>query len=205
MSSEWLTGEFLLEGKLTTVTLRLANVIITSAIVAMILGKPGISGAEAGFMLSFSSEIVSNIGWLLRRIREFETKGVNLERIAEYRGLEQEDHTPWDQQDRAWYEQPAWPQEGAVEVTSLSARYGPDMPEILHKVSFNVMAGERVGIVGSTGGGKSTLAKTFFRFVDITHGSIKVDGLGELKRQQKTLPANHQILLSFHWVKSGQI
>jgi ABC-type bacteriocin/lantibiotic exporter with double-glycine peptidase domain len=64
-------------------------------------------------------------------------------------------------------------------VSGLGARYAPDMPEILHGVSFNCQGGERVGIVGATGGGKSTLAKAFFSFVDITTGSIEIDGKGE--------------------------
>jgi ABC-type multidrug transport system fused ATPase/permease subunit len=55
----------------------------------------------------------------------------------------------------------------------------PDLPNVLHGISFDVAAQEKVGIVGSTGCGKSTLALSFFRFVEAAGGRIVIDGLGE--------------------------
>jgi ABC-type bacteriocin/lantibiotic exporter with double-glycine peptidase domain len=64
-------------------------------------------------------------------------------------------------------------------VTGLAARYAPGTPEILHDVSFSCQSGERVGIVGASGGGKSTLAKALFSFVDVTAGKIEIDEKGK--------------------------
>ena len=116
-------------------------------------------------------------------LRTFETQGVALERLAEYRNLETEDIDPLNEPENDHGEDHArlanWPNEGGIEATDLSARYAPDMPDILHRVSFSCAGGQRVGIVGATGGGKSTLAKTLFRFVDISGGAITIDSEGE--------------------------
>lgn len=53
----------------------------------------------------------------------------------------------------------------------------PDLPNVLHNISFKVNPGEKVGILGRTGSGKSTLALSFFRFVEATEGRILVDGM----------------------------
>jgi ABC-type bacteriocin/lantibiotic exporter with double-glycine peptidase domain len=153
------------------------------------------TGAAAGFVLAFAGSITGDLKYLLINIRQFEIQGVSLERTAEYCKLEREEGGQLDVVgssggDRlvADQELEGWPAQGALDVEELSARYGTDLPDILHEVSFSVQGGQRVGIVGATGGGKSTLAKAFFSFVDITHGRIKIDGKGELK--PLTSPSN---------------
>lgn len=76
------------------------------------------------------------------------------------------------------YRPPAdWPGKGHVEVKNLVLRYAPELPPVLHGISFSVKPGEKVGIVGRTGSGKSTTALAFFRFVDFDGGSIEIDGV----------------------------
>ncbi len=53
----------------------------------------------------------------------------------------------------------------------------PDLPNVLHNLNFEIRPGEKVGILGRTGSGKSTMALSFFRFVEPTEGRILVDGL----------------------------
>jgi ABC-type multidrug transport system fused ATPase/permease subunit len=69
-----------------------------------------------------------------------------------------------------------WPQ-GHIEVKKLRIRYAPELPDVLQDLTFSIKAGEKVGIVGSTGCGKSTLAASFFRFVEAHSGSIVIDGI----------------------------
>lgn len=180
-----------------------------TAILTLVLTNDNIKGPEAGFLLTFMSGIVMNVGWLIYRVRDFAVRGVTLERLAEYKNLEQEDDMPWNCNDASQTHPEgtsSWPKQGKIEVTNLCASYGPGMPDILHGVGFSVAAGERVGIVGASGGGKSTLAKTFFRFVDITNGTIKIDGEGKY-----CCCADHyllltvQILLNFPSEWSGPI
>jgi ABC-type multidrug transport system fused ATPase/permease subunit len=157
------------------------DIVISTTTLTLILTQPSISGAAAGFMLVFAGDITWNVNWLLSHIRTMELKGVSLERTAEYRHLPREESDRLDPNKPGYFDEQAspyglWPEHGTIEVEDLCARYGPDMPDILHGITFSIKAGERVGIVGATGGGKSTLAKAFFSFVDITQGKIKIDG-----------------------------
>jgi ABC-type multidrug transport system fused ATPase/permease subunit len=69
-----------------------------------------------------------------------------------------------------------WPRGGAICFTDVVMSYRPDLPPALNRVTFSVHAHEKVGIVGRTGAGKSTLALLLFRIVDAQAGSVTVDG-----------------------------
>jgi ABC-type multidrug transport system fused ATPase/permease subunit len=171
---------------LTSVRVNIFNVIIVSATLALVITTPGMTGSQAGFILGFASRVVDDLHNVLYDLRNYDLDGVKLERLAEYRNLDTEDipaligskemaETTNDPMVTALAD---WPSKGAIQVTDLAARYAPDMPEILHDVSFSCDGGERVGIVGASGGGKSTLAKALFSFVEVTKGRIEIDGKG---------------------------
>lgn len=178
------SSRYPVERRLTfQVNMQLLDVVVVSTALFLILSRPGITGASAGFMLIFANGISSNVNWMLINLREFDLKGISLERTSEYRLLPREDGETLNDDDAGHIHEPGadtqdWPSAGAIKVHELRVRYGPDLPDILHDVSFEIEGGQRVGIVGATGGGKSTLAKAFFSFVDITHGHIDIDGRG---------------------------
>lgn len=92
------------------------------------------------------------------------------ERIVEYSSL------PTEGQDGQ--EIPAsWPSEGRLEVENLVASYSPDLPPVLKGLSFNIAKNERVGVVGRTGAGKSSLTLALFRFLEARDGIISIDGI----------------------------
>lgn len=64
-----------------------------------------------------------------------------------------------------------------LEVRDLEIKYAPDLPAVLHGVSFSLKARERIGLLGRTGSGKSTLAMSILRFVDPAQGQILIDGI----------------------------
>ncbi|KAJ5758762.1 hypothetical protein N7520_005918 [Penicillium odoratum] len=72
---------------------------------------------------------------------------------------------------------PDWPPRGKIEVKELNVRYSPDLPLVLKNVSFSVNPGQRIGIVGRTGAGKSSLTLALLRFMDAQSGSIYIDGI----------------------------
>jgi ABC-type multidrug transport system fused ATPase/permease subunit len=166
---------------LMTVNSQVLDVAINIVTLTLILTHPGISGAAAGFTLAFAGEISYRLKWLFTNLRTMELRGISLERTTEYRLLPHEDGYVLDPNNDQYSEEQdsdsdTWPEHGSIKVQDLHVRYGPDMPDILHGVSFCVQGGQTVGIVGATGGGKSTLAKAFFSFVDITQGKIEIDG-----------------------------
>lgn len=72
---------------------------------------------------------------------------------------------------------PHWPETGNVEFQNVYLKYRPTTDLVLHDLSFKVQAGEKVGVVGRTGAGKSTIAISISRIVELFKGSILLDGL----------------------------
>ncbi|KAJ5909741.1 hypothetical protein N7504_004384 [Penicillium tannophilum] len=70
-----------------------------------------------------------------------------------------------------------WPSQGDVEVKDLSVAYSPDLPLVLRDISFRVRAGQRIGIVGRTGAGKSSLTLALLRLIEPRCGSVLIDGI----------------------------
>ena len=71
-----------------------------------------------------------------------------------------------------------WPAEGAIDFKDVVMRYRPGLPFVLKGLSMHVNGGEKIGVVGRTGAGKSTLMLALFRIVELVSGSITVDGYG---------------------------
>lgn len=71
-----------------------------------------------------------------------------------------------------------WPgQDGGIEFDDVSVKYAQNLDTVLKNVSFKIKPKEKIGLVGRTGSGKSTMALSLFRFVDPTHGKILIDGV----------------------------
>ncbi|EIW83220.1 multidrug resistance-associated ABC transporter [Coniophora puteana RWD-64-598 SS2] len=134
--------------------------------------SPNISAALAGFALAFATSITGNILYLVRRFVGVEQSMVALERVKEFSELKAEAPEFIEPRPPA-----SWPAQGSVVCEDLVIRYAPDLPDVLHHLSFEIRPGEKVGILGRTGSGKSTLALSFFRFVEATEGRILVDGI----------------------------
>ncbi|KAJ7931118.1 P-loop containing nucleoside triphosphate hydrolase protein [Mycena leptocephala] len=94
-----------------------------------------------------------------------------LERIQSYLTIEQEPKPTASGIPPAY-----WPASGNLSVDNLSAKYSPDGPTVLHNISFNIKSGERVGVVGRTGSGKSSLTLSLLRCI-FTEGTVSYDGL----------------------------
>ncbi|KAI0258771.1 hypothetical protein BC834DRAFT_974833 [Gloeopeniophorella convolvens] len=126
--------------------------------------------SETGFSLNMAVGVSGMIIWLVRSFNEFEVSGNSLERMKAYIDIEQEPK-PTDSGKPPAY----WPASGELRVEKLCARYSPDGPEVLHELSFHIKSGERVGVVGRTGSGKSSLTLSLLRCI-FTEGEVYYDG-----------------------------
>ncbi|KAG0048489.1 hypothetical protein BGZ89_004587 [Linnemannia elongata] len=133
-------------------------------------------GSAAGYF----AIILSQIGVLtiiMSRILStsclIQTSIVSIERVREYANLTSEarDIIPDSKTD------PAWPQSGAIELKDYSVRYREGLDLVLKDVSVKIQPGERIGIVGRTGAGKSSVTLALFRIIEAATGSITIDGI----------------------------
>ncbi|PWN24930.1 P-loop containing nucleoside triphosphate hydrolase protein [Jaminaea rosea] len=172
----------------------LSSLAIFVATLAALRGT--IAAGLAGLALTQAQSIVQASYWMARMYTTLEQDANSIERVREAL-----DETPQEEVNGAeeQYETPPedWPAKGGVEVKGLVLRYAPELPPVLHGISFSVKPGEKVGIVGRTGSGKSTTALAFFRFVAFDSGSIEIDGvdiskisLRDLRSRLTIIPQN---------------
>ena len=137
---------------------------------ALIVSINSIDASLAGFALSFALEYSVSIVWALRQYANVELDMNAVERVVEYSNIaiesQEGDSVP-----------AAWPTEGRLEVSDLVCGYAPDLPPVLKGLSFSVKRNQRVGVVGRTGAGKSSLTLALFRFLEAREGIILIDGL----------------------------
>ncbi|KAH9894582.1 putative ATP-binding cassette transporter protein [Xylariomycetidae sp. FL2044] len=141
-----------------------------SFVAILILVSPQMSSALAGFALAFALEFSGTVMWTIRHYANVELDMNAAERVVEYTEL------PTERLDGA--KAPAsWPSEGRVEVNDLEVSYADDLPPVLKGLTFSINANERIGVVGRTGAGKSSLTLALFRFLEARSGTIYIDGL----------------------------
>jgi ABC-type multidrug transport system fused ATPase/permease subunit len=131
-----------------------------------------LSPGDTGFILTLSMEFNLLMNICVKAHATMEVGFNAVERVHEYIELEQEPPSIIESK------RPAvdWPQHGAIQVRDLKLRYAPELPDVLLGISFDVLANEKLAVVGRTGAGKSTLSLAFFRIVSLSGGSIIIDG-----------------------------
>ncbi|RUP45403.1 glycosyl hydrolases family 2, TIM barrel domain-containing protein, partial [Jimgerdemannia flammicorona] len=132
-----------------------------------------IDAGLAGLSLSFARSFLDHVYWLMRQYTTVEMHLNSVERVQEYLEMPQEPPSIIENSRPP----AAWPTSATVEVKDLVIRYAPDLEPVIRDVTFSIQSHEKVGIVGRAGAGKSTLALSFFRFVDPAKGYIKIDGI----------------------------
>ncbi|KAF6814746.1 ABC bile acid transporter [Colletotrichum plurivorum] len=148
----------------------LIGALFSTVVGLVVLARPFMTPSLAGFTLSFALEFSQAIMWSIRHYASVELDMNAAERVVEYSDLKTED--------QGGIEPPAtWPTEGRLEVKDLVVSYADDLSPVLKGLSFSVNKNERIGVIGRTGAGKSSLTLALFRFLEARSGSIHVDGL----------------------------
>ncbi|KAF4443547.1 hypothetical protein F53441_11402 [Fusarium austroafricanum] len=148
----------------------LIGTLFSTIVGIIVIVSPSMDAALAGFTLSFAMDFAESILWTIRNYAGMELNMNSTERVVEYTELETESLEG---------EKPsaAWPTSGTMEIKNLEVSYAPDLPPVLKGISFDVKNNERVGVVGRTGAGKSSLTLALFRFLEARSGSVTIDGL----------------------------
>ncbi|XP_061394490.1 multidrug resistance-associated protein 1 isoform X13 [Musca vetustissima] len=148
------------------------NLIILFASLFAVLGgqtNPGL----VGLSVSYALQVTQTLNWLVRMSSDIETNIVAVERIKEYGETKQE--APWEIEGSKVPRD--WPEQGQVCFEDFKVRYREGLDLVLRGISFKIAGGEKVGIVGRTGAGKSSLTLALFRIIEAAGGRILIDGI----------------------------
>ncbi|XP_070780875.1 multidrug resistance-associated protein 1-like [Enoplosus armatus] len=151
----------------------LGNLLVLAAAILSVQGRDELSPGIVGLAVSHSLQVTGILSWIVRSWTDVENNIVSVERVKEY------DNTP---KEAAWTLEgsllPAtWPTTGNIQFEDYGLQYRKGLDWALNDISINIQEREKVGIVGRTGAGKSSLALGIFRILEAVKGRILIDGI----------------------------
>ena len=146
-------------------------------------------------VITYSLQVTGYLQWLINTFTQLEIEMNSIERVKHYSEIDTE-AAYYSGDEAQLIEAPSdWPRNGSISFDRICARYRPELPLVLENVTFEVKSNEKVGVVGRTGSGKSTLMNLLFRIVELDSGSISIDGvniaqlgLSQLRKAISMLP-----------------
>lgn len=168
-----------------------------SSLVAGTLLFTSTNSALAGFTLAFVLELSGFVMNTVRHYSNIELEMNAAERVVEYSELPTEAV-------RGSRPPAAWPTEGRLEVDGLTVGYR-DLPPTLKDLTFRINGNERVGVVGRTGAGKSSLILALFRVLEARSGTVYIDGIDVSKIRLHDLRSRIAIIPQDHMLFAGTV
>ncbi|KAJ6037891.1 2-alkenal reductase [Penicillium canescens] len=152
-----------------------AMVLVTGILV--ITSRFSVSPSIAGLVLAYILMIVQTLQFTVRQLAEVENHMNATERLHSYATQLETDEKEdaCGQQGTLSQLSPTWPQNGIITFSNVHMRYRPGLPLALRGLNLEVRSGERIGIVGRTGAGKSSILSALFRITELAVGTIKID------------------------------
>lgn len=138
-----------------------------------VISKDTLDPGLAGLAITYAMQMAGLLNWFVQVVSTAETDAVAVERVLEYSKVPSE--AEWESQEG---HKPAanWPQKGVIEFEHYSTRYREGLDLVLKDLSLLIDPQEKVGIVGRTGAGKSSITLSLFRVVEPASGKIVIDG-----------------------------
>ncbi|XP_074518633.1 ATP-binding cassette sub-family C member 3 isoform X2 [Halichoeres trimaculatus] len=169
----------------------IGNCIVLFAALFAVTGKDSLNPGLVGLSVSYALQVTMSLNWMVRMCSDLENNIVAVERVKEY--SETKTEAPWDVEDKK--PPPEWPMSGNVEFHDYSVRYREGLDLVLKKLTLSVKGGEKIGIVGRTGAGKSSMTLCLFRILEAAGGEITIDevkiseiGLHDLRSKLTIIP-----------------
>ncbi|XP_012991312.3 multidrug resistance-associated protein 1 isoform X2 [Esox lucius] len=151
----------------------LGNLLVLSAATLAVMGRNTLSPGIVGLAVSHSLQVTGILSWIVRSWTDVENNIVSVERVKEYADTPKE--APWTIEGSTL--PLAWPIHGTMELEEYGLQYRKGLDWALRGVSLSIQEREKVGIVGRTGAGKSSLALGIFRILEAAKGEIYIDGI----------------------------
>uniref|UniRef100_H3H6K0 ABC transmembrane type-1 domain-containing protein n=1 Tax=Phytophthora ramorum TaxID=164328 RepID=H3H6K0_PHYRM len=183
--------------------LDLLSVLIIFVVTTYLVATAGSVGSlTSGLSLTYSLMLTSMVQWVMRSVDRTDNAMTSVERLLFFRQIESEDFSGTsvaellDAENRTTgVKAQSWPSRGTIRFDQLCLRYRPELPLVLKGVDMDVAAGEKVGICGRTGAGKSSLMVALFRICDFDSGRVLIDDVDissinvrELRRSLAIIP-----------------
>ncbi|XP_073420400.1 ATP-binding cassette sub-family C member 8 isoform X2 [Dendrobates tinctorius] len=157
---------------------------------------------QVGLGLTYALMVSNYLNWMVRNLSDMEIQLGAVKRInsllktepENYKGLLSAIQIPQN-----------WPDSGEIQIQNLSVRYDSSLKPVLKHVNAHISPGQKIGICGRTGSGKSSFSLAFFRMVDTFQGRIIIDGIDIAKLPLQTLRSRLSIILQDPILFSGSI
>ncbi|XP_058544372.1 ATP-binding cassette sub-family C member 8 isoform X5 [Neofelis nebulosa] len=161
-----------------------------------------LSAGLVGLGLTYALMVSNYLNWMVRNLADMEIQLGAVKRIhgllkteaESYEGLLAPSLIPKN-----------WPDQGKIQIQNLSVRYDSSLKPVLKHVNALISPGQKIGICGRTGSGKSSFSLAFFRMVDMFEGRIIIDGIDIAKLPLHTLRSRLSIILQDPVLFSGTI
>ncbi|XP_078129230.1 ATP-binding cassette sub-family C member 2 [Sander vitreus] len=168
----------------------LGNLVVFFSSLFAVISRDSLDSGLVGLSISYSLNVTQTLNWLVRMTSELETNIVAVERVSEYTKLENE--AKWITDTRP---PEKWPEAGRLQFDNYKVRYRPGLDLVLHGITCDIKSTEKIGIVGRTGAGKSSLTNCLFRIIEAAEGRILIDdvdvstiGLHDLRNRLTIIP-----------------
>ncbi|TRM58678.1 ABC protein [Schizophyllum amplum] len=153
----------------------MGGVLVFLVAILAVVGVNGINAAQIGLILTYASMLTQLSSMFTRQSAELENYMNSVERVSSFIRDDALDKEPAHEKDDVKPPE-HWPHSGAIELKDLKMAYRPGLPNVLHGLDANIRGGEKIGIVGRTGSGKTSLSLCLLRIVEYIE-SIVVDGI----------------------------
>jgi len=181
----------------------LGHLITFFACIFAILARDTLTAGLVGLSISYSLSVSGSLNWFVTMSSEFESNITSIERIKEYC------NTPHEAEWSIEANKPdkEWPNKGHIQFNKYSLKYREDLDYVLNDLNIDIKPGEKIGIVGRTGAGKSSLTLGLFRMIEHHVGEIIIDnvnihsiGLHDLRQKITIIPQvfSYFVLISFY-------
>ncbi|XP_059829929.1 ATP-binding cassette sub-family C member 8 isoform X2 [Hypanus sabinus] len=162
----------------------------------------GLASGLVGLGLTYALMISNYLNWMVRNLADMEVQLGAVQRINSLLKIETENYDGLISPSQI---PPNWPDEGEIKIQNLSVRYDSTLKPVLKNVNAHISPGQKVGICGRTGSGKSSFSLAFFRMVDMFEGRIIIDGIDISKLPLSMLRSRLSIILQDPVLFSGSI